>query len=146
MILIGATTCGKPYGFFPTSNCGTTYYSIQFTGRNQKGEGDYIDGFAATCAATDDLTKQLGDPAEKQLAAALTRRSTGVCAPSSASDTDALKSSASRDDAIEDAARAALTGGQSLANNAKLIGATRPAIPPTGVIEPLPMPTLGRFH
>ena len=27
--LIGATTCGKPYGFFPQDNCGTTYFSIQ---------------------------------------------------------------------------------------------------------------------
>ena len=29
---IGSTTCGKPYGFYPQDNCGTTYFSIQFQG------------------------------------------------------------------------------------------------------------------
>ena len=24
---IGSTTCGKPYGFYPTDNCGTTYFT-----------------------------------------------------------------------------------------------------------------------
>ena len=84
-ILIGGQTCGKPYGFFATSNCGTTNFTIQFTGVNNKGAGDYIDGFAPTCAASDDLTKQLGDPTERQLAAALSYRNTGVCAASSSS-------------------------------------------------------------
>ncbi|MEP6874695.1 MAG: S41 family peptidase [Burkholderiales bacterium] len=79
--LIGATTCGKPYGFFPQDNCGTTYFSIQFQGVNQLGQGDYADGFVPTCAASDDFTHQLGDPAEGRLAAALTYRATGVCAP-----------------------------------------------------------------
>ena len=82
VILIGGQTCGKPYGFYATSNCGTTHFSIQFTGVNNKGAGDYIDGFAPTCAASDDLSKQLGDPTERQLAAALTYRSSGACAPS----------------------------------------------------------------
>ena len=86
VILIGAQTCGKPYGFFATGNCGTTNFSIQFTGVNNKGAGDFIDGFAPTCAASDDLTKQLGDPVERQLAAALSYRSTGVCAASSGAD------------------------------------------------------------
>lgn len=86
-VLIGGQTCGKPYGFFATSNCGTTHFTIQFTGVNNKGAGDYVDGFAPTCAANDDLTKQLGDPAERQLAAALSYRGTGVCLPSAASST-----------------------------------------------------------
>ena len=79
--LIGATTCGKPYGFFPTDNCGTTYFSIQFQGVNQLGQGDYADGFAPTCNAGDDFTHLLGDPAEGRLAAALSYRANGVCAP-----------------------------------------------------------------
>lgn len=32
VIQIGENTCGKPYGFYPTDNCDTTYFSIQFTG------------------------------------------------------------------------------------------------------------------
>jgi hypothetical protein len=79
--LIGATTCGKPYGFFPRDNCGTTYFSIHFQGVNQLGQGNYADGFTPTCNATDDFTHLLGDPAEGRLAAALSYRVNGVCAP-----------------------------------------------------------------
>ncbi len=86
---IGGTTCGKPYGFYPKDNCGTTYFSIQFRGINFAGFGDYPDGFSATratpdaganlpgCTATDDLTHDLGDPAEGQLGVALAYRANG---------------------------------------------------------------------
>ena len=144
VILIGDTTCGKPYGFFPTDNCGTTYYAIQFTGRNDKGEGDYINGFAPTCAATDDLTKQLGDPAERQLAAALTRRSTGACAPLSAE--AASKVLVARDDKAEAVAKAQLTGGRGLADNAKLVGVPRPANAADHAIVPMHIPNLGSVN
>jgi carboxyl-terminal processing protease len=77
--LIGGQTCGKPYGFYPVENCGTTYFSINFKGANAKGFGDYPDGFAPTCAAADDLSHALGDPAEGMLAAALAYRSTNTC-------------------------------------------------------------------
>ncbi|MES2047184.1 MAG: hypothetical protein V4447_02205 [Pseudomonadota bacterium] len=77
--LIGATTCGKPYGFYPAPNCGTTYFTIQFQGVNNKGFGDYADGIAATCNVADDFTHALGDTAEGQLAAALKYNSTKVC-------------------------------------------------------------------
>ncbi len=96
-ILIGGQTCGKPYGFFATGNCGTTNFSIQFTGVNNKGAGDYIDGFAPTCAASDDLSKQLGDPVEKQLAAALSYRTSGVCAPVATADNVAKNRALTRD-------------------------------------------------
>jgi carboxyl-terminal processing protease len=91
VILVGTTTCGKPYGFFPADNCGNTYFSIQFQGVNQKGFGDYADGFipggsAVTsvtnvpgCSVADDLGHPLGDPAEAMLAAALQYRATGTC-------------------------------------------------------------------
>jgi C-terminal processing protease CtpA/Prc len=46
VIQIGSTTCGKPYGFFPQDNCGTTYFTIQFRGVNAKNFGDYTDGFS----------------------------------------------------------------------------------------------------
>ena len=56
---IGLTTCGKPYGFYPEDNCGTTYFSIQFRGVNELGFGDYPDGFSATrTAATGDSAGQ----------------------------------------------------------------------------------------
>ena len=77
--VIGETTCGKPYGFIPQDNCGTTYFAIQFQGVNNLGEGGYADGIAPTCNVADDFTHQLGDPAEGRLAAALAFRDTGKC-------------------------------------------------------------------
>ncbi|TQV85436.1 S41 family peptidase [Aliikangiella coralliicola] len=91
VILIGSTTCGKPYGFYPTDNCGTTYFTIQFRGENQKGFGDYADGFSPAntsgtigevvtgCSVADDFSNPLGDAQEGQIAAALSYRTTGTC-------------------------------------------------------------------
>lgn len=94
VIQIGATTYGKPYGFYPQDNCGTTYFSIEFKGVNAAGFGDYSDGFAPQngvltglvadvilpgCSVGDDFNHALGDPAEARLAAALQYRSGGTC-------------------------------------------------------------------
>lgn len=90
VIQIGSKTCGKPYGFYPQDNCGTTYFSIQFKGVNNKGFGEYSDGFVPSatdndldlvkgCSLGDDLSHALGDEAEKNLAAALYYRTTGSC-------------------------------------------------------------------
>ncbi|MBL8551067.1 MAG: peptidase [Hyphomonadaceae bacterium] len=91
VVLIGGATCGKPYGFYPTDNCGQTYYSIQFRGVNNKGFGDYADGFIAQnsgaafgvripgCDVPDDLLRELGNASEGLLAAALQYRETGTC-------------------------------------------------------------------
>lgn len=91
VILIGGTTCGKPFGFFPESNCGETYFTIQFRGVNDAGFGDYADGFAPAdsgdafavstpgCAVADDLDSALGDETERLLATALSYRENGVC-------------------------------------------------------------------
>lgn len=80
----GSTTCGKPYGFYPQDNCGTTYFSIQLKGVNDANFGDYNDGFSPAnrvtgvsvpgCSIVDDLGHALGDPAEARLAAALAYR------------------------------------------------------------------------
>lgn len=82
VIQIGSTTCGKPYGFYPQDNCGTTYFTIQFRGVNDMNFGDYTDGFEPAavdngqasvlgCAVADDYTQQLGDPLENRLEVAL---------------------------------------------------------------------------
>ena len=81
--LVGEATCGKPYGFLPQDNCGTTYFAIQFNGVNNKGFGDYADGLAPTCQVADDFGRALGDPLEGRLAAALSYRATGICPPAS---------------------------------------------------------------
>ncbi len=77
--LIGSQTCGKPYGFQATSNCGTTYFAVEFQGVNDKGFGDFADGFAPSCAASDDFGHALGDTEEGMLAAALYQRQHQAC-------------------------------------------------------------------
>jgi hypothetical protein len=89
VFLIGSTTCGKPYGFYPQDNCGTTYFSIQFQGVNAMGDGEYPDGFGANnqsgqlsirlpgCSVADDFTHALGNPSEGRLAATLAFRASG---------------------------------------------------------------------
>jgi len=91
VILIGDTTCGKPFGFYPTDNCGRTYYTIQFQGINDIGFGDYTDGFIPNnstalfgvrtpgCTVNDDFNNDLGDENEGLLSAALQFRATGTC-------------------------------------------------------------------
>jgi C-terminal processing protease CtpA/Prc len=85
--LVGGATCGKPYGFFPEDNCGTSYFAIQFQGVNAKGFGDYGDGFVPDCSVADDFDHALGDPAEARLAAALAMRNGGACPASSSAKT-----------------------------------------------------------
>jgi carboxyl-terminal processing protease len=91
VFLIGDTTCGKPYGYYPEDNCGTTYYTIQLKGANAKGFGEYSDGFIPSttdngetlvkgCRVADDLDHPLGDSNEAMLATALRYRATGNCA------------------------------------------------------------------
>ncbi|WP_233998843.1 S41 family peptidase [Microbulbifer pacificus] len=90
VVQIGDTTCGKPYGFYPTDNCGTTYFTIQFQGNNDKGFGDYADGFTpehsgdagveiAGCPVADDWNHALGDINEARFATALTYINSGSC-------------------------------------------------------------------
>ncbi len=93
IILIGDVTCGKPYGFLPTGNCGETYFTIQFRGVNDKNFGDYSDGFVPQdnsftfgervpgCTIPDDINNELGDVNEAKLSAALFYRENGTCPP-----------------------------------------------------------------
>lgn len=93
VLLFGGTTCGQPYGFYPRGNCGTTYFTLQYQAVNDKGFGDYPDGFSPAnqrlmagvpvpgCAVRDDFSHALGDPEEARLAAALAWRETAACPP-----------------------------------------------------------------
>jgi C-terminal processing protease CtpA/Prc len=77
--LVGGASCGKPYAFTPAANCGTTYFTIQLQGVNNKGWGDYGDGFTPDCQAGDDLSRPLGDASEGMLATALQLRAGASC-------------------------------------------------------------------
>jgi carboxyl-terminal processing protease len=79
VITVGSTTFGKPYAFQPRDACGITYNAVNIEIRNANGFGNYASGIPATCGATDDLTRQLGDPQEARTAAALAYINTGGC-------------------------------------------------------------------
>jgi carboxyl-terminal processing protease len=75
--LIGTNTFGKPVGqnFFDRPQCDDRMRGVAFFIRNSSQQGDYFTGlaskFQSTCAASDDLTRQLGDPQEASVKSAL---------------------------------------------------------------------------
>lgn len=111
VVLIGDTTCGKPYGFYPQDNCGTTYFTIQFQGSNQRGFGEYADGFIPTptptfeadvqgCVVADDFAHSLGEPHEAMLNAAINHIQSGQCPVQASSKILSLKPTAGEGPAI----------------------------------------------
>ena len=79
VITVGETTYGKPVGQYGITFCDKVLYPVSFTLRNALGQGDFFDGIAADCQASDDADHQLGDPQEASLAEALTVIRTGQC-------------------------------------------------------------------
>ena len=88
VIVLGGRTCGKPYGFTARDNCGLSYFPVEFQGVNEKGFGDFADGFAPTCAVADDLDEPLGSVSEGLLAGALAYRGGASCAAISVAKSD----------------------------------------------------------
>ncbi len=84
VVAIGGATCGKPVGFLPASQCGSTYSVVNFESVNARNEGRYFDGFAPTCEVADDTTQPLGSTQEALLAAAAGYADRGVCPPRAA--------------------------------------------------------------
>ena len=97
VVLIGETTVGKPYGFYPMNNCGITYLTIQLKSLNAKNFGDYANGFEPVttansrgaevngCRVADDFSYPLGNPKEARLATALSYIKEGRCPENTAS-------------------------------------------------------------
>jgi carboxyl-terminal processing protease len=77
--VIGDTTYGKPVGQYSFNFCDKVLVPVAFSLKNVNNEGDFFDGIAADCTAPDDITHQLGDPAEASYAEALTFIRTGAC-------------------------------------------------------------------
>ena len=95
IVTIGSTSFGKPYAFQPREACGTTYNAVNLEIVNANGAAVSTSGVPATCAVSDDLTRQLGDPAELRTAAALGYISTGVCPPAAVAGQDIVAKSLS---------------------------------------------------
>jgi C-terminal processing protease CtpA/Prc len=79
VVTVGETTCGKPVGSRTLEYGEHAYTIITFRGVNARGEGDYYAGLQPTCAVTDSVTHDLGDPADPGLAAALHHIRYGSC-------------------------------------------------------------------
>jgi hypothetical protein len=84
VVAIGETTCGKPVGFQPTTQCGTTFSIVNFESINQLGAGRYFSGFAPTCTVAEDFTVAQASSADPLMAAAARYADGGAC-PSSSS-------------------------------------------------------------
>ncbi|WP_096085560.1 S41 family peptidase [Agaribacterium haliotis] len=127
--LVGEQTCGKPYGFIPEDNCGTTYFTIQFRGINDVGFGDYANGFAPMgssgggykipgCPAIDDLSKELGDATEASLSTALSFIDDGKCASGTPpATTTASSGSGSFSKSAAEPLKPSLIGGDKIIDN-----------------------------
>lgn len=71
VVTVGTTTCGKPVGMTVVEYGEWSYWVITFRVLNARGEGDYFAGLRPSCRVEDDFARELGDPAEASLAAAL---------------------------------------------------------------------------
>lgn len=85
--LIGANTFGKPVGqvALDRSACDDRLRVVAFSSRNSANSDNYYDGLAATvqasCRATDEIARPLGDPQEASLRQALDYLAGRACTP-----------------------------------------------------------------
>lgn len=89
VVIVGNKTYGKPVGQYSFTFCEKVLHPVAFSLQNALGQGDFFGGFAPDCAAADDVTHSIGDPAEASLAEALSYAAHGRCSPGSASVADA---------------------------------------------------------
>ncbi|MBW3568407.1 MAG: hypothetical protein KY410_10710, partial [Proteobacteria bacterium] len=77
---VGSTTYGKPVGQNRLEFCETEILrAVTFKAVNAQGMGEYYEGFQPTCAASDDILHEFGDPAEASLNGALFYLENGSC-------------------------------------------------------------------
>ena len=79
VVQIGGTSCGKPVGFVPVSQCGSTFNAVNFEVSNAAGVGRYWDGLTPNCPVADQFTLPLGDPSESLILAARQYADSGAC-------------------------------------------------------------------
>lgn len=81
VVVIGERTFGKPVGQYGIEMCNRVVLPVAFITVNANGEGNYFDGIAPDCVASDDVGHDLGAAAEASLAEALQFIQTGSCSP-----------------------------------------------------------------
>ena len=96
VVVVGDRTYGKPVGQYLLPFCDKVLAPVSFAMVNAAGDGDYFDGLPVTCAAADDTTHDLGDPAEASLREALRYVASGECSPAPVAAARRLTSEAGR--------------------------------------------------
>jgi carboxyl-terminal processing protease len=76
--LIGGTTHGKPVGYYALPVMNSYVFPVALKNVNSVGFDDFYQGFTVDKVQTDDITRDLGDPAEACLKSALDYIKTGV--------------------------------------------------------------------
>ncbi len=79
VVVVGDTTCGKPYGTMARERCGKALNLVETVWSNASGEGDYYEGLAPDCPALDDTSIALGADDEVLLSNALAHIESGSC-------------------------------------------------------------------
>lgn len=92
VVMVGSTTCGKPYGFSKRDNCTLSYFPLEFEGRNDKGQVVPLTGLTPTssCESGDDLDHELGDTSERMLSSSIAYMVNGSCAATPTASAKAL--------------------------------------------------------
>ena len=80
VILVGDTTCGKPYATRGREQCGQVLNALEVDMQNAVGVGGYYDGIGSDCPLIENVQYPFGDPSETLLAGALSYIQTGSCA------------------------------------------------------------------
>lgn len=75
--LVGATTYGKPVGFFPIPVGAWYIFPVSFKTVNKDGQSNYYNGFTPNSAVGDGIDKDWGDLSETSLASAIKYITTG---------------------------------------------------------------------
>jgi C-terminal peptidase prc len=110
VVIVGDATYGKPVGQYVVDFCDKVLAPVSFSLRNANGEGDYFGGLPATCAAADDIERELGDAEEASLAEAIHYIRHDGCSAASASTGARLRAERVRTDPLR------AIGWQSLVN------------------------------
>jgi hypothetical protein len=111
VVAIGETSCGKPVGFLPISQCGRTYSVVNFESVNDRNEGRYFNGFDATCAVAERFTAAQGSAIDPLMDAASRFADTGACPIGAGRELpQALRGSGTRSLAVEPGERQGMLG------------------------------------
>ena len=79
VVIVGESTCGKPYGTRAVNRCGKSMNAVEVEFQNANGFGGYYEGFDADCSVSDSFSAALGSSSESLFATALDHISTGSC-------------------------------------------------------------------